>query len=58
MLNMIPGFIFGMVVSAITTPMDTLKTRIQSQGIERYKIIAGVREIYKREGWTGLFSGV
>ncbi len=39
---MLPGFLFGMLVSAVTTPMDTLKTRIQSQGIKDYKIVKGV----------------
>jgi uncharacterized membrane protein (DUF4010 family) len=46
-LNMLPGFTFGMLVSAVTTPMDTLKTRIQSQGITDYKIMKGIVKIYK-----------
>jgi hypothetical protein len=45
-------------MSAITTPLDTLKTRIQSQGITEYKIIKGIQKIYKNEGLTGLFAGV
>jgi hypothetical protein len=58
MVNVLPGFVFGMLVSGITTPMDALKTRIQSQGIVKYKIINGILEIYRKEGLLGLFSGV
>ena len=57
-MNVVPGFIFGMLVSGITTPMDTLKTRIQSQGITKYSILKGIFDIYKKEGFLGLFSGV
>jgi hypothetical protein len=55
---MIPGFVFGGIVSAITTPFDTLKTRVQTQGIKKYKIWGGISDIYLKEGLTGLFSGV
>ena len=55
---MIPGFFIGMAVSGITAPIDTLKTRVQSQGITKYTIIRGILEIYKKEGFTGLLSGV
>jgi hypothetical protein len=58
MINVVPGFAFGMLVSGVTTPMDTLKTRIQSQGITDYKIIKGIHSIYRKEGLLGLFSGV
>lgn len=58
MINVLPGFVFGMLVSGITTPMDALKTRIQSQGIVKYKIINGILDIYRKEGLMGLFSGV
>jgi hypothetical protein len=48
MMNIVPGFAFGMLVSGFTTPMDTLKTRIQSQGIVKYKIIRGILDIRKK----------
>lgn len=48
MINVLPGFVLGMIVSGITTPMDALKTRIQSQGIVKYKIINGILEIYRK----------
>ena len=41
-VNAVPGFAFGMIVAGVTTPMDTLKTRIQSQGILKYKILGGI----------------
>jgi hypothetical protein len=45
-------------VSAVTTPLDTLKTRVQSKGITKYGILSGILNIYKAEGLAGLFSGV
>jgi len=41
-VNMLPGFIIGGFISALTTPLDTLKTRVQSQGITKYSIIKGL----------------
>ena len=32
-VNLIPGFVIASMVSALTTPLDTLKTRVQSKGI-------------------------
>lgn len=55
---MVPGFVVGGFVAAITTPLDTLKTRVQSQGISSYSIITEIGQIFKKEGLTGLFSGV
>ena len=42
-LNMAPGFILSAVLSGITTPFDTLKTRVQSQGIEKYSIFNSLK---------------
>ena len=55
---MLPAFVFGAITSTLTTPLDTLKTRVQSQGIKKYSIVNGLRDIYLREGLVGLFSGV
>ena len=55
---MLPGFVCGGLTSALITPLDTLKTRVQSQGIKEYSIIGGLKEIYRKEGLVGLFSGV
>ena len=55
---MVPGFVITAFVSGLTTPLDTLKTRIQSKGIKDYKILASIEQIYKSEGVTGLFAGV
>ena len=46
------------VLSGLTTPLDTLKTRIQSKGIKKYSISDSLAEIYRLEGFGGLFSGV
>lgn len=40
--NMLPGFFLGMLVSGITTPLDTLKTRVQTEGIQKYSITKGI----------------
>lgn len=57
--NMIPAFIAANLISIITTPIDTVKTRIQSgvelQGQSFWKQAA---DIYRKEGYTGLFAGV
>jgi len=54
----VPGFVFTGLVSALTTPLDTLKTRVQSKGIKDYKILQGITSIYEKEGITGLFAGM
>lgn len=41
----------------MTTPLDTVKTRIQSQGITKYKIVKSIVDIYRKEGYLGLFYG-
>jgi hypothetical protein len=56
--NMVPGLVLGSIMSAVTTPLDTLKTRIQSKGIKKYSILVGLRDIYAKEGARGLFSGM
>ena len=40
--NMLPGFFLGMLVAGLTTPLDTLKTRVQTKGIQKYSIIKGI----------------
>lgn len=57
-LNLLPAFLLGAAVSAITTPLDTLKTRVQSKSITNYSVINSIGEIYRKEGVKGLFSGV
>lgn len=57
-VNLIPGFVIASMVSALTTPLDTLKTRVQSEGRTNYLIVKGISDIYKAEGLPGLFAGV
>ena len=56
--NIIPAFISGSVISALTTPLDTIKTRIQSGVDLKGSIRSQLAEMHKREGWAGFFSGV
>lgn len=56
--NLVPGFLIASLASAVTTPLDTLKTRVQSQGLKDYLIIEGLKTIYDREGLKGLLYGV
>jgi hypothetical protein len=58
MINFLPSFVIGCFVSAVTTPLDTLKTRIQSGGIKKYTILKGIQQIYYKEGLHGLFSSM
>lgn len=56
--NTIPSFFLSAFLSGITTPFDTLKTRVQSKGIEKYSVFGSLKEIHQKEGISGLFSGV
>lgn len=47
-VNLLPGFFIGAGVSALTTPLDTLKTRVQSQGTKNYNIMEGILDIYSK----------
>ena len=38
-VNLLPGFVLSSLVATATTPLDTLKTRVQSEGITDYKIV-------------------
>ena len=50
--------ISGSLVSFITTPFDTLKTRLQSGIKLEGSIMSQMKEIYMKEGTIGLFAGV
>ena len=56
--NVIPSGVAGSLISALTTPIDNLKTRIQS-GIKcEGSLWKELGKIFRREGYFGLFSGV
>ena len=57
-LNLLPALISGSLISMITTPVDTIKTRLQSSAEINPSIIKWMINIYKVEGMMGLFSGV
>jgi solute carrier family 25 iron transporter 28/37 len=59
------GGIAGGFAAALTTPMDVVKTMLQTRGsaqdIELRNVnsfMEGVRLIHRREGWGGFFKGV
>jgi hypothetical protein len=55
---LLPALFSGSLISAITTPVDTIKTRLQSSAQTNPSIIKELKNIYKNEGMIGLFSGV
>ncbi|XP_055338138.1 S-adenosylmethionine mitochondrial carrier protein-like [Paramacrobiotus metropolitanus] len=56
------GSVAGAVAAAATTPLDVAKTRImlaERQSVQaRGDVALVLRDIWSREGWKGLFSGV
>ena len=46
--NLLPAVITGSIISTITTPIDTIKTRLQSSAKLNSSIIKELRSIYKR----------
>ncbi|KAI4346710.1 hypothetical protein L6164_007583 [Bauhinia variegata] len=53
------GIIAGATASCITTPLDTIKTRLQVMGHEkRSSIKQVVQDLIKEDGWKGLYRGM
>ncbi|KAM7279752.1 hypothetical protein ACFE04_006886 [Oxalis oulophora] len=53
------GIIAGATASCITTPLDTIKTRLQTMGFEkRPKASEVVRNLIQEDGWQGLYRGL
>lgn len=54
------GIIAGVTASCITTPLDTIKTRLQVMGHESKRPNARqvVKQLIAEEGWTGLYRGL
>lgn len=53
------GIIAGATASCITTPLDTVKTRLQVMGHERRQNIRQViGGLIKEDGWKGLYKGL
>ncbi|CAI8591940.1 unnamed protein product [Vicia faba] len=52
------GIIAGATASCITTPFDTIKTRLQVMGLENKSSIKQVtKDLIKQDGWKGLYRG-
>ncbi|CAH9067657.1 unnamed protein product [Cuscuta europaea] len=54
------GIVAGATASLVTTPFDTLKTRLQVKGHGDNKATARqvVKELLLEDGWTGLYRGL
>ncbi|KAI9120375.1 hypothetical protein K1719_007408 [Acacia pycnantha] len=53
------GIIAGATASCITTPLDTIKTRLQVMGHENKSSVKQVvKELIKEDGWKGLYRGL
>lgn len=53
------GIIAGATASCITTPLDTIKTRLQVMGHEkRTSVRKVVKNLIAEDGWTGLHRGL
>ena len=60
-LHLAAGAVAGGLASAVTTPLDVAKTRLQTQtetGQTYTSMRQTLRDIVTREGWRGLFAGV
>ena len=61
--NALCGSAAGCVAGAVTTPLDTVKTRLMTQtntaAEQRYRgVWHALRTIHAEEGWTALFAGI
>ncbi|XP_031395052.1 solute carrier family 25 member 44 [Punica granatum] len=54
------GIIAGATASCITTPLDTIKTRLQVMGHDQKRTSAMkvVKQLIKEDGWKGLYRGL
>ncbi|KAA8530461.1 hypothetical protein F0562_005170 [Nyssa sinensis] len=53
------GIIAGATASCITTPLDTIKTRLQVMGHEkRHTARQVVKGLIRDDGWKGLYRGL
>lgn len=53
------GFVSGSLASALTNPIDVVKTSIQTKGPNKAQTITrAVQEIYAVEGWRGFVRGM
>lgn len=56
--SVLPAMISGSIISFATTPIDTLKTRLQSGVHIEGSMGKQLQSIYRKEGFTGIFAGV
>ncbi|XP_014522876.1 solute carrier family 25 member 44 isoform X1 [Vigna radiata var. radiata] len=53
------GIIAGATASSITTPLDTIKTRLQVTGLEKkISVKQVVKDLILEDGWKGLYRGL
>ncbi len=65
MTHCLAGAVAGGVAAGLTTPMDVIKTMLQTRGSARdaelrtvNSFMAGCRLLYAREGFRGFFKGI
>uniref|UniRef100_A0A7S4LJG0 ADP,ATP carrier protein n=1 Tax=Eutreptiella gymnastica TaxID=73025 RepID=A0A7S4LJG0_9EUGL len=55
----IGGGLSGAMAAVITTPLDVVRTRIMTQGGEKYSSFADcARKTVDEDGWSALFAGL
>ncbi|XP_062212446.1 uncharacterized protein LOC133913334 [Phragmites australis] len=52
------GVIAGAVTSFVTTPIDTIKTRLQVMDNQKLKATEVVKRLVAEDGWKGLYRGL
>ncbi|RZB71007.1 Solute carrier family 25 member 44 isoform A, partial [Glycine soja] len=53
------GIIAGATASCITTPLDTIKTRLQVMGLEKkISVKQVVKDLITEDGWKGVYRGL
>lgn len=58
LVHFICGASSGTIAAIVTTPIDVIKTQIQSSTTEKKRIIQTAKEIYKQDGILGFARGL
>ncbi|KAL6507380.1 hypothetical protein OROGR_023575 [Orobanche gracilis] len=59
LVQAVGGILAGATASCVTTPLDTIKTRLQVMGHEKRPLARQVvRNLIAEDGWTGFYRGL